>query len=1232
MAGASRRPATGSRGCYARAATRRGGFASARPPGVTRVTHPYAVPVSCPACGTPAPAGARFCAACGTSLTAPADERRVVTVLFADLVGFTTLSEAADPEQVKLLVDRCFELLVRDITAFGGRVDKIVGDAIVALFGAPVAHEDDPERAVRAALRMQETLEAHATGLGADIRMRIGVNTGEVLVGSLRADGDYTAMGDVVNTASRLQDHAQPGQVIVGPATHAATEGAIAYEPVGLLAVRGRAEPLEVWAATAALLPPGARRRRSRTPLVGRDAEIGLVRHALDTALGHRRSLLVVVLGEAGVGKSRFAAEVSAVAAERHGALVLDGRAVPYGEANVWWPIAEAVRRACGVGPDDGPGEVRDRVQRTVAHTLGLPLDDGEASRVTAGLLHVLGLEGPLRGIDRQRAREEVHRSVLAFLGAGLAQRPVVLAISDLHWADDLVLELLATLLERLPRAPFVLVTTARPPFSTAWAPTEGRYDVVRLTLDPLDREATGALLDQLLEGRVDPELRAALLDRSGGNPFFLEELVALVGSGELDVSGPASAPGALGRLPDTLRGLVAARLDGLDTDERRTLEDAAVLGRRGPVEGLVRMAAADRAGKGVRSPEQVHVALDGLAAKEVLVVDQGVYEFRSDLVRDVAYGTLTKTDRAKRHYGIGEFFEIHLARGPEVDDTIVDVIAHHYGLSAAVVRELGSVDGVPDDVVERALRWIGEAARRAEAGDVHVVADRLFTQALGLLDETPTAERVALLLGRAEARAEQHRLGPARADVEAALAAAAELGDPTCRARALMIRGTVERREGAEDTAIATLAQAESEFAALGDRQGTAEALRQRGMAEIFAGRGSAARRSISAALEAFTEIDDRRGQAWALQNLAWIAFNEGRVADAELRLDQSADLFRQLGDSGGLGWALGLQAWLRFYEGRLDEAERLGDVILAEARGRGDRWAEGMMLVLAASVRLWSGRAEGAVGRAEEALDLFRALGDPEREAQSSIVLGRALLATGSVGEGFRTIDLAVEAGRRGDADVLDVAATGAASAAVTVGDPERALRAISLVGADVELDPTVVGDSERLVSLGLALLMLGEIDEATAHLEHGVDVAEGEPSGFARSALMAARAVRGDAEAVEHELELLDASPRATYLDRVTGWSVVATLRAAQGDVDGAREAATRVVGLADATDDRIAAALARLAAVEAADAAGAPDPVQRAEVDRRLAELGITAAGWVTVHRAIAAAVSGAPSEV
>src|SRR3954449_9281750 len=212
----------------------------------------------CPSCATQIPADARFCSSCGYAITATqAEERRITTVLFADLVGFTGLAERRDPETVKRLIDSCFQLLVDDITSFGGRVDKIMGDAIVALFGAPVAHEDDAERAVRAALRMQGTLRAYADSLALGVQMRIGVNTGEVLVGALRAGGDYTAMGDVVNAAERLQTAAPPGGILVGPATRSATAGVIRYESVGLVVARGRDEPIAAWLAVEAKAPPG---------------------------------------------------------------------------------------------------------------------------------------------------------------------------------------------------------------------------------------------------------------------------------------------------------------------------------------------------------------------------------------------------------------------------------------------------------------------------------------------------------------------------------------------------------------------------------------------------------------------------------------------------------------------------------------------------------------------------------------------------------------------------------------------------------------------------------------------------------------------------------------------------------------------------------------------------------------------------------------------------------------
>src|SRR4051794_18598942 len=303
--------------------------------------------MNCSSCGSATPEGARFCPTCGHPLVTRQDERRVATVLFADLVGFTRLSESADPEQVKNIVDRTFERLAADVVSYGGQVDKVIGDALVAIFGAPVAQEDDAERAVRAGLRMQERLEQLNRDGGLDLRMRIGINTGEVLVGALRAGGDYTAMGDVVNTASRLQELAPPGRVVVGPDTYASTASIFRYEPLGDVEARGREAAVPAWIAHEALTEPGRRAPRRVSRLVGRDNEASVLQGALVAAMEHRHPTLVLLTGEAGIGKSRLAEDVILRVVMTHQARVLSGRAVPYGATNAWWPIAEVMRAAC---------------------------------------------------------------------------------------------------------------------------------------------------------------------------------------------------------------------------------------------------------------------------------------------------------------------------------------------------------------------------------------------------------------------------------------------------------------------------------------------------------------------------------------------------------------------------------------------------------------------------------------------------------------------------------------------------------------------------------------------------------------------------------------------------------------------------------------------------------------------------------------------------------------------
>ena len=562
-------------------------------------------------------------------------------MLFADIVGFTTLAEHLDPEQLKRLIDGCLQRLVADINAFGGRVDKIVGDGVLALFGAPVAHEDDPERAVRAALRMQCSVEEYAGSHDGGLRLRVGINTGEVLVGALRAGGDYTAMGDVVNTASRLQTESPIGGVLVGDATKLLTDSAIRYEPFGRFQPRGREQTMTAWLAAEPVALPGSHRRRQNSRLVGRAAEVGLVVDALDFSVTRRKAFLVTIEGEGGVGKSRLADEVVSRAREQWGLSVLEGSCVPYGEANVWWPIAGALVRYLGLPTGDNMQQIREIGGSKAAELLHLDVDDAEVTRVIEAFCHLLGQPSALDELEPARARSELTRAVTRVIEARVKRAPLMLVIADVHWADPAFLDLLEKVMSALASLPFLLVTTIRPDSESAWPPMSfAGYSALRIRLEPLDEASSAELVRGILGTAVEPATIARLFERSGGNPLFLEELATLV-----------SEQGALPILPDSLRAMIAARLDQLPTDERTMLDNAAVLGTSGTWSQLEHFGDA-------RNRPATEDALAGLVDAGLLAVDGDRWRFRSQSVREVVYQTLTKSARAQRHAGVAVAME----------------------------------------------------------------------------------------------------------------------------------------------------------------------------------------------------------------------------------------------------------------------------------------------------------------------------------------------------------------------------------------------------------------------------------------------------------------------------------------------------------------------------------------------------------------------------------------------
>ncbi|MDQ6698540.1 MAG: AAA family ATPase [Actinomycetota bacterium] len=1138
----------------------------------------------------------------------------MATVLFGDLVGFTTLSETLDPEHVKNLVDRCFERLAADITSFGGQVDKIIGDAIVALFGAPVAHEDDAERAVRAALRMQETIATFgAEAAGRGVRMRIGVNTGEVLVGALRAGGSTTAMGDVVNTASRLQTSASPGEVLVGPSTYASTRSVIAYEARGLIQAKGREEPVAAWAAVEALLPPGHRPRRLDVPLVGRDHELAVLRHSLNASISHDRAQVVLLLGDPGLGKTRLTEEIGDWAALAHRAVVLQGRCVPYGEANRWWPVAEALRQACQVEAGSGHAAAGRAATERVALAFSRPRTDPEVVRVANGLVALMGYE-PSREVDPSSVREEGVRSLIAFLEASSRRQPVVIELSDLQWADPVVLELIDTIFDRLQRHPVVLLATSRPSLLDHWTPRPGRFNVVRMHLDALDSDASTALLTSLLGSTPSTELAQALIKRSGGNPFFLEELVALLGEEASSTDLGAETTSPTGRrmtdLPDTLRGLVAARLDALTSDERAVVQDAAVLGRREPVAALREMA--HELGRDVDIDATVRELVD----KEILMVDErDIWSFKSDVVREVAYNTITKYDRAKRHAGIAAWHESHLPADGSLPDLVVHALSHHLGLAAELAHDLGALDQFAPDLRERALTWIERAAVRASDAEALPLAIKLFGQALVLVGPEPTAHRLRLLLGRAGARTEAWELPGARADVEEAAAEAADLGDAHCAARSMLVLGQVEQKAGETEAALEALGRAATQFHELGDEDGRAEAYRQIGMAELFRGNLVEAERSVRSALDAFRAVKAPRGEAWALQNLAWIAFQTGHVDEAERRLQDSTAMFSEIGDTSGMAWSLGLFSFVRFQQGRIEEAEALASQILAEARARGDRWAAGMMLVLLSSVRLWSGRTSEAIELATRAQESFEAIHDPFGLTQAGSVLGRALAMSGRIDEGFLVIGQARMTSDHGLVadDAVNQARTAAVAIAVQLGELDR----LAIEGDDATfLVPShdTAADLDRSVALALALVQQGDAPGALARIEEVTGRTE-IACAYAIAVRALAEAAVGDGAAAVRSAKQLDEVRGATYLDRV-----MAAMGAGLGEARlGHRVDALRWLGqarvLADDTGDVVAQAVTRLAESTGLSCLGDGTAEEaHAEAQSRLDAMGLGARGW------------------
>jgi class 3 adenylate cyclase len=587
----------------------------------------------CPSCGQENPPVAKFCLACGEPLPDRShglrEERKVVTVLFADLVGFTARAERLDPEDVRAILTPYFARVRSEIEAFGGTVEKFIGDAVMAVFGAPLAHGDDPERAVRAALAMCAAVdEMNGNDAELELKIRIAVNTGEALVSLAAsvAQGEGVVAGDVVNTASRLQEAAPVNGILVGEETYRATRSVIRYENAEPVVAKGKQEPVRVWRALAASAAPGER-AAGRVPMLGRESELAVLERTWERVVAERRPQLVTLFGPAGIGKTRLASEFGQLAQAR-GARVIKGRSLPYGEVIPYGAFATQVKQVARIFDTDEAETAGKKLDEAVAELLGD--DAGDASSHIAMLIGV-GREGGVG--DRQTLFFSARRLIEA-----LAQeRPTVLIFEDIHWADAGMLDLLEVLASRVRDVPLFLLALARPDLlerRQSWG--GGLPGFTALPVEPLSEEHAKELAAQVLLQMQKPGRQSGEIGLVGeGNPLFIEELAA-------SVAEHAKATAA--ELPTTIRAIVSARLDALPPGERTVLLDAAVVGKVFWTGALERM-----------SSGQLDLAelLDSLEGRDLIrrepvsrLRGDQQFSFKHDLIRDAAYATLPRPQR----------------------------------------------------------------------------------------------------------------------------------------------------------------------------------------------------------------------------------------------------------------------------------------------------------------------------------------------------------------------------------------------------------------------------------------------------------------------------------------------------------------------------------------------------------------------------------------------------------
>jgi class 3 adenylate cyclase/tetratricopeptide (TPR) repeat protein len=1053
---------------------------------------------TCAVCGTLVPPGGRFCPNCGTPLEdpgpgeAPVEERRVVSILFADLAGFTSRSDQADPEDVRRTLMPFHAIAKEEIERYGGALDKFIGDAAMGVFGAPVAHEDDAERAIRAALAIQ------ARTSEMEIPVRAAVNTGEAVVTFATGPqvGENVA-GDVVNTASRLQSVAPHGGVAVGESTYRATRGAVDFRELDPVTVKGKSDPLRIWVVVAMREHDPGRADEEATPFVGRERERSLLRDLYARAVRERSLQLVTIVGEPGIGKTRLVGDLrDHVRSHEEPTTWYRGRCLPYGESVTFAPLEEVVREATGVRRSDHREEAAEKLGRHL-RTLEPRAEDAEWLRARlAPLLGLVDVEGQAAN------REESFAAWTRFLGDEASLAPTVLVIEDLHWADPTMLDFLDQLGDRLSDVPLLLVATARPELFDIrrdWG--AGKPNSSTLTLSPLTENDMQHLLAELLVRTVlPPGAQAPLVASAGGNPLYALEFVRMLADrGAVDDAGSIA-------LPDSIQALIAARLDALSPTQRSLLQDAAVVGdhfwsgavasmNAGDVDVAERLRELQRRGMIRRSSTQT-------------IEDQDEFSFSHGLVRDVAYKQIPRAGRVRRHLAVARWLEE--TAGDRLEDR-AEPLAYHTTAALSLARAAQLPEDTPE-LQDEARRFLVIAGKRQTSIDVAQAA--LYYERALELTPADHPDRSTILR---EATGFRWRSG--RLSVDEAVTAYEEAVDlalmhDDAEGAAFALR-RLYFQLGFRGDSEAARAALERGIELLDDREPSpvlAELYAALAEDEMFGGRSEESLRWATRALElphsdsiavmtlhirgnGRLELGDLGGmddlwealrqaeasgtaldQATSYSYLSeWVGVIDGPVRGLEMN-DASIEICDRRGIQGQGMWGRAESLWLLYDAGRWDDLLAAVATLLPWATEHGDTIVESIGLSYRARVLANRGHLDGLRESMERALPIARQVGDLQVQAP---VFVAAAIVEHAGGDGAHAVEHVRD---------FEEATRGGPTEYRELQSPE--IIRLCLAHGEVELATRVLGDrpvhvarTRHAVVTGKALLAEAGGDHETA-----------------------------------------------------------------------------------------------------------------------------------------------------